>query len=143
MISTLYPPFHGCLASCRDGDIRLTGSSTLYEGRLEICSPRSLWGTVCNTQWTEANTRVVCRNLGYINEEGIVTQHYRYLFCSFYAPFTPGNWGMLETVVGWDVSEVRQLSRVCTCTDGSAQCSGCVVYGASATAGVQVLSSIF
>ena len=96
-----------------------------------MCNSRSIWGTVCNTQWTKANTRVVCRNLGYINEEGIVIPHYRYLFHSFYASFIPGNWGMLGTVVAWDVCKVRQLSCVCTCTDGSTQCSGCVVYSAS------------
>ena len=38
-----------------------------------MCSTRSLWGTVCNREWTEANSRVVCRNLGYSDEEGIVT----------------------------------------------------------------------
>ena len=81
---------HGCLAPCRDGDIRLTGSSTLYEGRLEMCSSRSLWGTVCNRQWTEANSRVVCRSLGYSDEEGRVAPHYSYLFCSFYASFISG-----------------------------------------------------
>ena len=40
-----------------------------------MCSSRSLWGTVCNRQWTEANSRVVCRNLGYSDEKGIVTPH--------------------------------------------------------------------
>ena len=38
-----------------------------------MCSSRSIWGTVCNREWTEANSRVVCRNLGYSDEEGIVT----------------------------------------------------------------------
>ena len=71
---SLHTNLNGCLAPCRDGDIRLTGSSTLYEGRLEMCSSRLLWGTVCNRQWTEANSRVVCRNLGYSDEEGIVIQ---------------------------------------------------------------------
>ena len=35
-----------------------------------MCSSRSIWGTVCNEQWTETNTRTVCRNLGY--SEGII-----------------------------------------------------------------------
>ena len=35
------------------------------EGRLEICSSRSIWGTVCNRQWTDANSKVACRTLGF------------------------------------------------------------------------------
>ena len=34
-----------------------------------MCSSRSGWGTVCNRHWTQANSRVVCRSLGY-SEEG-------------------------------------------------------------------------
>ena len=35
------------------------------EGRLEICSSRSVWGTVCNRQWTDANSKVACYALGF------------------------------------------------------------------------------
>lgn len=58
------------LAFCRYGNTRLTGGSTEYEGRVEMCNSRSIWGTVCNRQWTEAESQVVCRNLGYSDEEG-------------------------------------------------------------------------
>ena len=34
------------------------------EGRVEICSGRR-WGTVCDSQWTDNHTAVVCRQLGF------------------------------------------------------------------------------
>ena len=53
------------LAPCVPGTVRLTGGQVESEGRLEICSSRSIWGTVCNRQWTDANTKVACRALGF------------------------------------------------------------------------------
>ena len=41
------------------------------EGRVEVCTSYSSWGTVCNKQWTPSHTRVVCRNLGYDDSEGM------------------------------------------------------------------------
>ena len=35
------------------------------EGRVEICSGRRTWGTVCDSQWTDNHTAVVCRQLGF------------------------------------------------------------------------------
>ena len=52
-------------APCRYGDVRLAGGHSEYEGRVEFCSSRPQWGSVCNTQWTEANSQIVCRSLGY------------------------------------------------------------------------------
>ena len=59
------------LESCNYGNTRLTGGSTELEGRVEMCNSRSMWGTVCGNQWTEAQSRVVCRSLGYSDEEGV------------------------------------------------------------------------
>ena len=56
---------------CSPGDIRLVGGKTEMEGRVEVCTSYSRWGTVCNKQWTPSHTRVVCRNLGYSDSEGI------------------------------------------------------------------------
>ncbi|KAM4049934.1 neurotrypsin isoform 1-T1 [Anomaloglossus baeobatrachus] len=47
-----------------DGSIRLAGGRGSHEGRLEVFH-NSQWGTICDDGWTELNTQVVCRQLGY------------------------------------------------------------------------------
>ena len=49
---------------CEDGDIRLVNGKSDMEGRLELCHNRR-WGTVCDSQWTNKHTAVVCRYLGF------------------------------------------------------------------------------
>ena len=51
--------------------MRLSGGDEDYEGRVEMCNSRSLWGTVCNKQWTQAHSKVVCHSLGFDDEDGI------------------------------------------------------------------------
>ena len=49
------------------------GGETEMEGRVEVCRDSySRWGTVCNRQWTVTHSRVVCRNLGFSDSEGII-----------------------------------------------------------------------
>uniref|UniRef100_G3T023 Neurotrypsin n=1 Tax=Loxodonta africana TaxID=9785 RepID=G3T023_LOXAF len=47
-----------------DGVIRLAGGKGSHEGRLEVYY-KGQWGTVCDDGWTELNTYVVCRQLGF------------------------------------------------------------------------------
>ena len=49
---------------CGDGDIRLVNGESEIEGRVEICRGRR-WGTMCDSQWTDNHTAVVCRYLGF------------------------------------------------------------------------------
>ena len=62
------------MSDCNDGDIRLEGGQTEYEGRVEMCLNKA-WGTVCSnynflTQsswyWDSRESNVVCRQLGHM-----------------------------------------------------------------------------
>ncbi|KAG7313958.1 hypothetical protein KOW79_022454 [Hemibagrus wyckioides] len=47
-----------------DGSVRLVGGAGGFEGRLEV-HYQGRWGTVCDDGWTNTNTQVICRQLGY------------------------------------------------------------------------------
>ncbi|KAG2466652.1 neurotrypsin isoform X1 [Polypterus senegalus] len=84
-----------------DGSLRLTGGRGSHEGRLEIYY-NSQWGSVCSNGWTNANTQVVCRQLGFRNPESVRQRH-----------FGPGRGPIhLEEVTcsGWEKS-LLQCSR--------------------------------
>ena len=52
---------------CDDGDIRLSGGATDWEGRVEICQ-RNSYLTVCDDLWDEPEAKVVCRQVNYTGE---------------------------------------------------------------------------
>lgn len=49
---------------CTNDTLRLVNGYKKYTGRLEICI-NGVWSTVCNDSWTNTNTQVACRQLGY------------------------------------------------------------------------------
>ena len=49
---------------CNYGDMRLVGGVTVAEGRVELCI-NGMWGTLCDNEWTNRHTAVVCRYLGF------------------------------------------------------------------------------
>ena len=55
---------HVIAGDCTDGEVRLAGGESEFEGRVEVCLNRR-WGTVTSDGWTQTNTEVVCNNLGY------------------------------------------------------------------------------
>ncbi|XP_063166232.1 neurotrypsin isoform X2 [Candoia aspera] len=57
-----------------DGAVRLVAGKGSHEGRLEVLY-NGQWGTVCDDEWTERNTHVVCRQLGFKNGK-IVSEGY-------------------------------------------------------------------
>ena len=42
-----------------------------WEGRLEVCFGQR-WGTVSSDGWTETNSHVICNDLGYDLDAGII-----------------------------------------------------------------------
>ena len=56
--------------SCVNGDLRLRGGNSTYQGRVEVCS-EGLWGTLSSRRplfrlyWDSRAAMVVCRQLGY------------------------------------------------------------------------------
>ena len=67
------------MADCKNGDVRLVGGSTQYEGRVEVCI-NHVWGTVCSSgyyslwsyyYWGTQESNVICRQLGHM-ELGII-----------------------------------------------------------------------
>ena len=52
------------------------GGTTIYEGRVEICS-NLIWGTVCDDLWGQPDSNVACGQLGFQNQGKV---------CSFTVP---------------------------------------------------------
>lgn len=50
-------------SSCTEGEVRLVGGTTQYEGTVEVCVNRA-WGSVCSySGWYNAS-RIVCAQMG-------------------------------------------------------------------------------
>ena len=56
--------------SCKNGDIRLAGGSSVNEGRVELCLD-GRWGTVSSDGWSISDAAIACRQLGY-NTQGTI-----------------------------------------------------------------------
>ena len=56
--------------SCQDGEVRLVGGDTPYEGRVEMCLDDT-FGTICDDfTWDDSEAEVICNQLGFGNNEG-------------------------------------------------------------------------
>ena len=51
-------------APCSDGDLKLVGGATKFEGRLEVCFEKR-WGTIHGIGWGQTETEVACKQLGH------------------------------------------------------------------------------
>ena len=52
---------------CEEGEVRLLDGTDPSNGRVEVCQ-NGIWGSVCTSQWSVSNTRVLCRELGFESE---------------------------------------------------------------------------
>ena len=60
------PLAHGSsYSNCSNGDLKLVGGTTEYEGTVLLCI-NNAWGTVCDNNWGYNDAQVVCNALGYI-----------------------------------------------------------------------------
>lgn len=64
--------FIGTSPACRAGEIRLVGSGTTTQGRVEVCGDNREWGKVCDNSWTTLDAQVACKQLGF-SSDGICT----------------------------------------------------------------------
>lgn len=53
-------------SSCKEGSVRLVNGSIEQEGRMEVCIG-GIWGSVCSSGWSYANSYVACSQLGHRN----------------------------------------------------------------------------
>ena len=55
-------------SNCTTNELRLTGGSNQYEGRVEYCV-NGVWQSFCDYSWDDSDAYTVCRQLGY---QGVV-----------------------------------------------------------------------
>ena len=63
----IYSVHNSCIDTCQDGDLRLVGGLSAYEGRVEVCLGQR-WGTVCDNEWSTFHAVVVCKQMGILTE---------------------------------------------------------------------------
>ena len=51
-------------SACNTGDVRLTGGTNEYEGRVEICM-NGVWGSICDSGLDDTEAYTICRQLQY------------------------------------------------------------------------------
>ena len=61
------------ITECPHDQLRLVGGITPNEGSVEICI-QDTWIPICDSEWTNEDAGVACRQLGYSNNGKCITQ---------------------------------------------------------------------
>ncbi|XP_019848942.1 PREDICTED: deleted in malignant brain tumors 1 protein-like [Amphimedon queenslandica] len=64
-------------SSCTDGSVHLVNGSIYQEGRVEVCVD-GVWGSVCSSGWDTNDAKVICKQLGYLDSEPVVSLNGKY-----------------------------------------------------------------
>lgn len=97
-------------SNCSTGDLRLRGGSTQYEGRIEMCY-NGLWGSVCQSSFSQEEARVVCNQLGYQSNEKL-----KVLFLIFYIFFLFSGFAVRASPTQFGPSRLPVFTLAARCT---------------------------
>ena len=110
------------------GSLRLLDGATTNEGRLEICAdvPNDghgpLWGVICDDYWTDEDSGVACRQLGYKREESPSGRFLKSFFGAGTGPFmlddmwcSTSETQLLDCLVGNRTMTARTMIGVHNC----------------------------
>ena len=112
---------------CSNGEVRLVNGHARYEGRVEICL-NSTWGVICQGRWTNTDSRVVCRQLGFTATGECITSSSHYIMSQWWwyntgsiaaTSFGQGSRRIVLNDVQCDGSETRLID----CHTGPSSCS--------------------
>lgn len=89
--------------NCSDGEVRLTGGATDYEGRVEVCVNQA-WGTICAySGWSSTTAKIVCTQIGALPRGIIVSlqsDNYYVFVIIIIAGYSQGRVGTLGFLKG-------------------------------------------
>lgn len=96
-------PHSTCCSTTTDGTLRIVDGSSSSSGRLEVAMV-SVWGAVCDWQWSDLKSQVACRQLGYQTGSSI--------------PMPPASYSPADSGMFWSAYEFQ-------CTGSEQQISDC------------------
>ena len=60
----MFPHFADKTSTCSNGEVRLIGGPSIYNGTVELCL-EGVWGSICHGGWDVNEANIVCKQLGF------------------------------------------------------------------------------